>query len=359
MWSLNETVKLVKLEGITRSIPEDFIVEEVWPSRICGIRYSFLNRLRDRLFSAHQERKEYLHFTLVKYNWDTIRALNCIRKKIGVSLKRFGIAGMKDKRALTAQRVSLWKGRAAALARLKLPDMTLKDFAYADERINLGTAVGNSFTVTIRDISNKREEIFETLSLFQYIATSQGLPNYYGPQRLSGNVEVGRAMKSGDLRLAVTLILQKVQSLLKNGDIRNIPKVFWYEKRMLHHLKKYPNDYAGALRRIPKRIRRLYIHAYQSYIFNEKLRKSVSDNLAPQTITIQGFTVPGMPELQARQLERRSFLVAKDFQTLRVFNSTVKLRFTLRKGGYASTLLSFLVRRKNLNTSAPGHPKHG
>lgn len=347
MRSLDETQKLVKLEGRIRSVPEDFIVEEVWPSRICEIRYSLLDRLRDRLFRAHEDGKEYLHFTLVKHNWDTIRAMNYIRKKIGVSLKRFGIAGMKDKRALTAQRVSLWREYASTLARLKLPDMTLKNFEYANERINLGDALGNRFTITIRDISNDKGEILRALNLFQELATSQGLPNYYGPQRLSGNVEVGRAIKKGDLRLAVSLVLEKTQSFLKSGGIENIPKVFWYEKRMLTHLKKYPNDYAGALRRIPKRIRRLYVHAYQSYIFNEKLRESLSGKQVPRTITVQGFSVPTMPELKARQLERRSLIVVKDFRILRVTNSSAKLRFTLSKGEYASTLLSFLINRKN------------
>lgn len=354
MCSLTEIENIIKLEGRIRVIPEDFIVEEIWLNRICDIGYSPLNRLRDRLFTTFQKEKEYLNFTLVKWNWDTIRALNYIRKKIHVSLKRFGIAGMKDKRALTAQRVSLWKGRAKTLTRLKLPDIVLKDFEYADERINLGTALGNRFTITIREVSKKREEIVETLSRFQEIATSRGLPNYYGPQRLSGNVEVGRAIKNGDLKLAVSLILNKVQSLLENGGLENIPKVFWYEKNMLRHLKKYPNDYAGALRKIPKRIRRLYIHAYQSYIFNEELRQNIVEDQVPKTITVQGFAVPRMPELKASRLERRSLLVAKDFKVLSVTNSTVKLRFTLLKGEYASTFLSFLVNRKN--GSASGHP---
>ncbi len=336
-----------KLEGRTRVVPEDFIVEEVWLDRICDVKHSPFNRLRDRLFITFRKGGEYLRFTLVKRNWETTRALNYIRKKIGVSLKRFGIAGMKDKRALTAQRVSLWKGRAEILARLKLPDMVLKDFEYADERINLGMATGNRFTVTIRDVLNSRRKIIETLGRFQEIATSRGFPNYYGPQRLSGNVEVGRAIKNGDLKLAVSFILKKVQSLLQDRDLEAIPKVFWYEKKMLRHLKKYPNDYAGALRKIPKRIRRLYVHAYQSYVFNEELRQGIAENQVPKTITIQGFAVPRMPELEARQLERRSFLVVKDFRVLKVMNSTVRLRFTLRKGEYASTLLSFLVNGKN------------
>ncbi|UCH02262.1 MAG: tRNA pseudouridine(13) synthase TruD [Candidatus Bathyarchaeota archaeon] len=99
-----------KLAGKIRTTPSDFIVEEIWDNRICKIGYSSFNRVKDRLAAKLQISDRYLHFTLVKENWDTIRALNYIRKKIGVSLKRFGISGMKDKQAITAQRVSLWKG---------------------------------------------------------------------------------------------------------------------------------------------------------------------------------------------------------------------------------------------------------
>jgi hypothetical protein len=136
-----------KLGGKLRVLPQDFIVEEVWENRVCDINQPLSTHVGDQGNSTLQEPKDYLHFTLVKHNWDTIRALNYIRRKIGVSLKRFGFAGMKDKRAVTAQRVSLWKGRADVLAHLKLHEMFLKEFEYADERINLGNAVGNRFTI--------------------------------------------------------------------------------------------------------------------------------------------------------------------------------------------------------------------
>lgn len=332
-----------KLGGNLRVLPRDFIVEEVWENNICDISQPISKKIGDQWNNTLEEQKEYLHFTLIKENWDTIRALNYIRRRVGVSLKRFGFSGMKDKRAITAQRVSLWKGRADVMAHLRLHEMFLKEFEYADERINLGYAVGNRFTITIRDIPKKQKEIADILNRFTQEVTSQGVPNYFGPQRFGGgNVEAGRAIKDSDLRRGVDAILAKVMSYLSEGGIENIPKVFWYEKKMLRHLEKHPNDFAGALRKIPKKILRLYVHAYQSNLFNEQLKQAIQENQVTESLTIPGFATPTMPELQTVPITRQTFLTAKDFTTQKAIDGLAVLRFTLKKGEYASTLLANL-----------------
>ncbi|KON29905.1 hypothetical protein AC480_02300 [miscellaneous Crenarchaeota group archaeon SMTZ1-55] len=332
-----------KVGGTLRAFPRDFIVEEVWETRVCDVSPPPLPPAEGSGDGTGQEPKEYLHFTLVKENWDTIRALNYLRRKVGVSLKRFGFAGMKDKRAITAQRVSLWRGRADVLARLTLHEMLLKEFEYADARITLGTALGNRFTITIRDIPQSQEVIADTLQRFAQEVTSRGVPNYFGPQRLGGgNAAVGRAIKDGRLRRGVDVILTKVRPYLADKGIDGVPNVFWYEKRMLRHLEAYPNDAAGALRKIPKRIRRLYVHAYQSHLFNSRLQQAIHDQQIPETLTIPGFTTPTMPELQTTAITRSTFLTAQDFTVLEVREGLAVLRFTLGKGEYASTLLANL-----------------
>jgi tRNA pseudouridine13 synthase len=332
-----------KLGGNLRVLPQDFIVEEVWENRVCDINQSLSTYEGDQANSALQEQKDYLHFTLVKHNWETIRALNYIRKKVGVSLKRFGFSGLKDKRAITAQRVSLWKGRTDVLAHLTLHEMFLKEFEYSDTRINLGNAVGNRFTITIRDIPKKQREIADTLNRFAQEVTSIGIPNYFGPQRLGGgNAEVGRAIKDSDLRHGVDVILAKVTGFLTDGGIESIPKVFWYEKRMLRHLENHPNDFAGALRKIPKKILKLYVHAYQSFLFNEQLKQAIQESQVTETLTIPGFATPTMPELRTVPITRRTFLIAWDFTTEKAIDGLAVLRFTLGKGEYASTLLENL-----------------
>jgi TruD family tRNA pseudouridine synthase len=337
------TMNTLHLGGTIRLFPSDFIVEEVWKTRICTIHNSLLTRIKDQWFRYFSREKDYLHFTLVKTDWETIRALNYIRRKLRVSLKRFGIAGMKDKRAVTGQRVSVWNVKVEQLARFRFKDIYLKDFEYADDRITLGNALGNRFTITIRDIPKTIKETMEIIQRFRAIITSSGIPNYFGSQRFgSGNANVGQAIKEGDLKRGVEIILKKTQPYLQAGGIERIPKVFWYEKKMLRHLTKYPNDYAGALRQIPKKILTLYVHAYQSRLFNNQLQHALTDNSIPETIDVAGFHVSKMPELRAFPLRRRTLLTSPNFQMLKHVEGMVVLRFTLAKGEYASTLLSQL-----------------
>ena len=332
------------LGGHIRSIPSDFIVEEVWPHQIYSIQYSPYNKLQDLITRKWRHKKEYLHFTLVKTDWDTMRALRRIGKALHVSIKRFGIAGMKDKKAVTAQRVSVWHGLADQISQLRLKDLIIKDLQYASDRITLGMAKGNQFTIVIRGIEKTQQECRHILNQFQAQVTQPGIPNYYGPQRLrGGNAEIGYALKEGKLQHAVELILSKVQPYIQTGNVQDIPKVFWYEKHMVLHLKQFPNDYAGALRRIPKKIRRIFTHAYQSQLFNTQLQQMIRVKQIPDTITIPGFTVPTMPELSTRPVIRRSLLTASNFRILHIHDTEVVLRFILQKGEYASTLLSHLI----------------
>jgi tRNA pseudouridine13 synthase len=334
----------IPLGGNIRTFPEDFIVEEIWQNYLCQIKDTFLTHIKDYVKWRLQQEQAYVHCTLVKKNWETIRALNYLRRKLRYSLKRFGLSGMKDKRAISAQRISIWKGKIETLQHLQLPDMYLKDYAYSKERITLGSAIGNRFTITIRDIRKTYSEIKEILTFFQTICTSQGILNYFGPQRFGkGNVEGGKAIIDGDLQRAVEVILKKVRAQFDQSGIESISNVFWYEKTMLQHLVKYPKDYAGALRKIPKRILRIYPHAYQSHIFNQQLTHAIWENQVPKTITVPGFQIPKMPELNMREITRASFIKPTHFHILKIQDESTTIRFSLKKGEYASTVLLYLM----------------
>jgi tRNA pseudouridine13 synthase len=60
------------------------------------------------------------------------------------------------------------------------------------------------------------------------------------------------------------------------------PRFLKYEKFMLNHLRRYPTDYIGAFRTLPRRLRKLFVQAYQSYLFNRfasaRIQKGISLN---------------------------------------------------------------------------------
>jgi tRNA(Glu) U13 pseudouridine synthase TruD len=166
----------------------------------------------------------------------------------------------------------------------------------------------------------------------------------FGSQRFGGNnVAVGKAIKNGDLKQAVVLILEKIQPWLCEDGIEAVPKVFWYEKRMVRHLRKYPNDYAGTLRKIPKKVRKIFVHAVQSNQFNEQLKQAIGNKDIPKTMTIPGFQISKMPELSTTPITRRTLLTSPDFQILEIQDGITTIRFSLGKGEYASTVLLHLM----------------
>jgi len=339
-------VKWQGLGGRVKVRPEDFVVEEVWETKVVTVNSSLSMMLKDFAQSKlPRQRKDFVYFTLVKRNWDTVKALRYVGFQLHCSLKRFGFSGQKDRRAVTAQRVSVWKKSIPELRKVRVRDLKLKDFTYGEEPITLGTATGNRFTVTIREIPMVRREIEEALKSFSK-RIEEGIPNFYGEQRLGkeeSNVLIGKAMMEGDLKGAVETLLAKVKFYVDNGRVGEIPDVFWIEKRVFNHLKKLPNDYAGSLRKIPKKIRRIFPQAYQAKLFNDKLRSSLAKGDCPEKIVIDGFDIPQMPELSCKKFERKTFLTIRDFKILKVEEGLAMIKFRLGKGEYASVFLEELI----------------
>ena len=331
------------LGGRTKVFPEDFVVDEIWKESVFTTDLPDPGSAGDAPPSKQPGTVgEYLHFTLVKKDWTTVKLLQVMSDRLHVSLKRFGFSGMKDKRALTAQRISVWHLEADRLGRLRVKDAWVKDLGYSNERITLGQASGNRFTVTIRDISHDQAKTREILEGFEQATRKDRIPNFFGEQRLEGgNVEVGNAIVAGDLKQAVDTILLKVQPYLGSG-LDSIPDVFWTETRVLQHLQDHPNDYAGALRRIPKKILRIFTHSVQSQSFNDALMGAIQKGEVPEKLEIGGFPVPRMPELSTISIQRNSYLSMTGFEILRIEENIAQIRFSLGTGEYATTMLSQL-----------------
>jgi len=318
----------------------------------------------------------YTHFTLVKENWDTMRALKEIGQRLGVSRDRFQFAGTKDKRAVTAQRVSAYKIPIERLRAVKIKDIVLKDFTYADENLGLGSLKGNRFSIKVRSVSPNAKELIEATSA----QLASGFPNYYGHQRF-GDVrpithEVGKRMLEGDFEGAVMTYLGKSfdgeepgtkalrESLASTRDyqsaLNQFPINLGYEKSLLNHLIQNPGDWQGALRTFPRSLQKMFIHAYQSHVFNRALSECIRRKLSVETLPLVGldveaddisakvleadgikredFKVAGMGELASKGERRDAYAVAEDF-TYSLEGDVATFGFSLGKGSYATVLL--------------------
>ncbi|PTD94775.1 tRNA pseudouridine(13) synthase TruD, partial [archaeon SCG-AAA382B04] len=62
--------------------------------------------------------------------------------------------------------------------------------------------------------------------------------------------------------------------------LKNFPNYLRYERTMLHRLYENPSDFVGALNNLPKNLLNLFIHAYQSYLFNKTINERINRNIS-------------------------------------------------------------------------------
>lgn len=229
---------------------------------------------------------KFLRFHLYKENKDTQEALRLIGKMLGVQPKAFGFSGTKDKRSVSTQQVTMFKQRASRLASLnaKLIGIKVGDFSYVKEGLQLGQLLGNRFTITLRGVSADSED---TIRASADALGKDGFINYFGLQRFgSGSVPthlIGAALLRGEWKAAVDMILdpregereavRKIREHYKESNnveaaLRRMPHHMAAERAVLLCLKKSPGNYQQALKAIPRTMRMMFVHSYQSYLWN-------------------------------------------------------------------------------------------
>jgi len=336
---------------IIKQIPEDFIVKELSKPKI--------------------EPGSYSYFKLKKTQWTTIAAIKQIAIRARMNTKFIGIAGNKDKEGITEQTISIFRTNKERIKDLKIKDIELEFLGTGKERINLGDSEGNEFVITIRNLD---EELYETPKL---------LPDYFDDQRFGVNKQthlIGKAIVKKDFQKAVELI--------------NDPEANEF-------LKRKKNDYVGAIRLIDKKMLRLYMHAYESYLWNlcvskylEKfdyykipyslgelnVNKNALDNIEvpilgfltefknkeiekiyheimrEEDLTLRDFVIRQIPELTTEGASRLLFFEVKNYKLISIDKDDLNHRklkevvsFRLPKGAYATLVIKYLYFKEKSN----------
>jgi tRNA pseudouridine13 synthase len=262
--------------GKLRMDPADFIVEEI------------------PLVKKGSASGPYLICRLTKSNWELQHAIKEIAKRLGISHRRIGWAGTKDRNAITRQLISLYHITANQVSEIRLKDITLEPVGQSNEALSLGDLLGNSFDIMIRDchpadLETRVRATCETVSL--------AVPNYFGLQRFGATRPVthlvGEWILHGDFEKAViTYVGQAFPGEPENiralrtafsdtRDIRaalsDLPPQMSYERAMLHFLNTHPNDYPGALHELPPKLLSMFVSAFQSYLFNCAISQRFDD----------------------------------------------------------------------------------
>ncbi len=259
--------------GKLKKYVEDFVVEEI-PAAIqknpAGKNLIIKVRLR---------------------NWETNRFVKILARNLGISRNRIRFAGTKDKRSISVQYFCIMN--MSQIPDIHLNDVEIEEHFFSDLCLNLGDLVGNRFTIVVREaVCDERVNKIKS-------EIGDKFPNFFGVQRFGSSRPtthiVGKFIVKGDFQNAVRYYIgyqgdfaddlgRKIfwENLDARDAIREIDPRAEYERAMLNHLITKPNDYIGALRSLPKNLLMMFVHGYQSYLFNRMASERLKKDVAPQ-----------------------------------------------------------------------------
>jgi tRNA pseudouridine13 synthase len=286
--------------GVIKQRVEDFVVEEVLADGSVAQASPLEEEAERKTLGCSLSENRYLLCVLAKRNWDTFSAVKAVADQLGISAARVHIAGIKDAKAATSQHIAVEGVSVQDVQRIQIKDVTVCPLGYVRHKLSAYYLLGNRFQITIRRVRHSKSAIRKRIAAtIQELEKLGGVPNFFGHQRFGTTRPithlVGKAIVRGDFRKAAMSFLAK-SSPLEHPESREarqrlqatwdfklaleiFPKKLRYERLMLKHLAEDPEDFVGAFRSLPAKLRELFPQAYQSLLFNRFLSGRIEKRL--------------------------------------------------------------------------------
>eukprot|EP00986_Skeletonema_menzelii_P003370 scaffold1028_cov157-Skeletonema_menzelii.AAC.13 len=272
-----------------------------------------------------RDRPNFLNFVLYKENIDTGTAAKDVTRFARLNPKRgISYAGMKDKRGVTTQFCSAFRVEKEQLLAINKRDsvgggnsstkgsciIRVGNLTYSNEEVKLGALIGNRFDIVLRNIDTGENDDHDTIRRKLEVAGEGfkhcGFINYFGMQRFGKSVdthEVGLQVLKGNFEGAIDIIMREKadgdsprvlearRTWAKRFDGINVKeeeekaseveakcarqvekqcsRFMMCEKSIVSSLSRKPRDYKRAFTSISKNMRSMFLHAYQSFLWNK------------------------------------------------------------------------------------------
>lgn len=200
-------------------------------------------QVREVLGFEPEGKGEHLYLYVQKTNLSTQAMLEQLAKHLAIPLKHIGVSGLKDKRAVTWQWVSLPWPEKAPLPDIALENLQIEKMTRHTRKLKRGTHKHNHFVIRLQDVTVDEASLMARVALIK----SQGVPNYFGFQRFG-------------------------------FDGQNVVRC---EAAFTQHQK------------LSRAKKSLYLSAIRSYLFNRTLSLRVKDNNWHQAIAGDVFSLDG------------------------------------------------------------------
>ena len=224
----------------------------------------------------------YAVYKLKKQGIDTNHSLSNIFKKHHLRLKSLGL---KDASAITEQFVFSEK-KTKSIDSISEKKYSIKRVGFVKKPLSKKDMIGNQFKIRIINASNELKKFNEYKKIL----------NFYGYQRFGSKRPVshliGKALIQKDYEKAINFLLSYTSKYdsAENSKLREklsdrsnfskllpeIPFQMDLERTVINQMIQDENP-KNALRALPLNIRRFFVQAYQSFLFNKTLSAAFTD----------------------------------------------------------------------------------
>jgi tRNA pseudouridine13 synthase len=262
--------------GVIKSRVEDFFVEELPLRELSG-------------------EGTHVYILIEKREISTMDALAAIAQALEIRRQDIGYAGQKDARAIARQWISIEHVKIEKLKKLDIPKVKMLKFARHDSKLKMGQLTGNRFVIRLRKIETAIREAEKIAKDVMEILGVRGVPNFFGSQRFGSRSDshlMGLAIVKGNTEEFIDLLLGRpddnelpafsearrfYEKRDYKGALKKWPYSFADQRRALKTLIDNDGDKRKAYNVVDKHLKKFFVSAYQSEIFNQVLTARMPD----------------------------------------------------------------------------------